>query len=177
MPAMSNAYLLRRRLLAACLAAIAAPAIPQQVPARYTVEVVVFRQGGAEAPPALAEATLAGGADIEPTPATGRRLGGAATRLRTAGGYQVLGHAAWSQGPAAWNSRRGVSASRAGLGGAVSGKVILERGQYLHLGVDLMVEDGGQRYRIQEIRRVKPDEVQYFDSPALGVIAIVTAGG
>lgn len=166
-----------RRLLAAALLPVvlmaATPALPQGAATRYTVEILVFRAGDGAALEAGASASGNGGADVVATPVPTARLGGAASRLRSGGGYRVLGHAAWTQGPAAWNSRRGVAAERVGLSG-IEGKVILERGQYLHLGVDLTIDDGGRRYRINEVRRVKTDEVQYFDHPAVGVIAVVT---
>lgn len=166
-----------RRLLTAALLPLlmlAAPvALPQAATPRYTVEILVFRSGDGAALDAGAGTSGEGGADVAATPVATSRLGGAASRLRSAGGYRVLAHTAWTQGPAPWNSRRGVSTRSLGLSG-VQGKVILERGQYLHLGVDLTIDDGGRRYRINELRRVKTDEVQYFDHPAVGVIAVVT---
>lgn len=167
-----------RRLLAATLVpallAAATPALPQAAAApRFTVEILVFRSGDEAALEPGASSSGNAGADVAATPVATSRLGGAASKLRTGGGYRVLAHSAWTQGPAAWNSRRGVSARELGLPG-IEGKVILERGQYLHLGVDLTIDDGGRRYRINEVRRVKPDEVQYFDHPAVGVIAVVT---
>jgi hypothetical protein len=170
---------LARRLLAgALLPALllgATPALPQGATPRYTVEIIVFRSGNEAALAAGASSSGDGGADVAATPVAPSRLGGAAAKLRSGGGYRVLAHAAWTQGPAAWNSRRGVSVERLGLPG-IEGKVILERGQYLHLGVDLTIDDGGKRYRINEVRRVKTDEVQYFDHPAVGVIAVVSGG-
>lgn len=170
---MNASGIARRLLLAAALTCTALPALPQS--AGYTVEIIVFRNGsdagalsGAAARPAIT------GDDVVPTAAPSRKLGGAAARLNR-NGLRVIGQAAWRQDPVAWNSRRGVSAERLGLDG-VTGKVIFERGQYLHLGVDLVVEDGGKRYRINELRRVRPDEVHYFDHPAVGVVAIVTSG-
>jgi hypothetical protein len=180
MPPMNTRRTFAFRLAGTALLLLAsATAIPQQAGARYTVEIVVFRNGGqAAATTAETQSALSSTDDVEPTTVATRKLGGAASRLRAAGGMRVLAHTAWSQGATGWNSRRGVTASRLGIAGSgIGGKVILERGQYLHLGVDLTVEDGGHRYRINEVRRVKPDEIQYFDHPALGVIAVVTAGG
>jgi len=167
-----------RRMHALALLLLASMvALPQQASNRYTVEIVVFRNGGQTGALAETAAGAVGGDDVEPVAIATRRLGGAASRLRAAAGYRVLAHAAWTQAPTAFNSRRGVSATRLGMAGAgISGKVILERGQYLHLGVDLTIDDGGRRYRITEVRRVKPDETHYFDHPAVGVIALVTAG-
>jgi hypothetical protein len=161
---------------AALLLLASAAAIPQQAGTRFTVEIVVFRTAS-QAGALTAAATPTAGDDVEPTAVATRKLGGAADKLRRTAGYKVLAHTAWTQGPAGFNSRRGVSAARLGLERAgITGKVILERGQYVHMGVDLTIDDGGRRYHISEVRRIKPDEVQYFDHPAVGVIALVTAG-
>jgi hypothetical protein len=173
MPSLVRRLALGALLPALCFAAM--PAIPQTAAQRYTVEIIVFRNSG-NAGALAGDAAVSASGDVAATPAESTRLGGAASRLRSAGGYRVLGHAAWSQAAAGFNSRRGVSAAQLGLGAGVAGKIILERGQYLHFGVDLTIDDGGQRYRINEVRRVKPDDIQYFDHPGVGVIAVVTAG-
>ena len=59
----------------------------------------------------------------------------------------------------------------------LSGTVILERGQYLHLGFDLRVTEGSRSWVVNEVRRVKTNERQYFDHPAVGIIALVTPAG
>jgi hypothetical protein len=165
--------------LLAILLLTSAVAVPQQAANRYTVEIVVFRNGGetgAVTEGGVTAATVGG--DVEPVTTAIRKLGTAANRLRATSGFRVLAHTAWAQAPTSFNSRRGVSAARLGLTGAgVTGKIMLERAQYLHLGIDLTIEDGGRRYRITEVRRVKADETQYFDHPAVGVLALVTAGG
>lgn len=165
----------RRLLLAAALACLAVPALPQSS-GNYVVEILVFRNG--EAPAALGEIARSGrvtGDDIAPTLVTSRRLGGNVARLNNRN-LRVLGHAAWKQVPSGWKSRRGVSAVQLGLSG-MDGKVILERGEFMHLGFDLVIEDGGRRYHLNEVRQVKLDEIQYFDHPAIGVIAIVSRDG
>jgi hypothetical protein len=169
----------RRLLLAATLLGFAIPALPQA--GSYTLEIIVFRNGGeagALAPgdpgPAYVED------DVAIDSATSRKLGGQVARLNRAG-LTVLAQAAWKQEPTVWqreqvasNTRRGVSAARLGLAG-MSGKVIFERGDYLHLGLDLVVEAGGRRYRISEVRsRIRADEIHYFDHPAIGVLAVLS---
>ncbi len=174
-----NPGIARRLLLATLLSLCTGSALPQS-PASYTVEIVVFRNGSdAAALPAAgtpaATALPAAGGDVEATPVAASKLVGATAKLRNrTSGFRVLAHAAWTQAPAGWNSRRGVSATQLGLAG-ISGKVILERGQYLHFGVDLTIEDGGKRYHIDEVRQVKPNQIHYLDHPSVGVLAIVTA--
>jgi hypothetical protein len=175
---------MNKRLARICCLALALaaslPAIPQ-TPARYNIEFVLFRNdadrsgqdGSATASLRSTETDL----PVTLIPAASRRLGTAASKLRSAGGYRVLAHVAWTQPPAAWNSRRGVPVSALGLNvPGLSGNVILERGQYLHLGFDLKYQEGERSLQLAEVQRVKLDEAQYFDHPQLGIIALVTAG-
>src|SRR5262245_11426568 len=103
-------------LLLALLAA-SLPAIPQQAPKAYTVEFILFRSDGDhgnEDGSATASLHSTPG-DSAVTLLSTRRLATAASKLRNAGGYRILAHVAWSQTPAAWNSRRGVPVSELGL--------------------------------------------------------------
>jgi hypothetical protein len=175
MPGMKRPLNIARRLaLAAMLACgIAQPARPQT--AGYTIEIIVFTNGtGAGAIRAGEPRPVITGDDVVPQPAPAQKLRGAAARLAR-NGFRVIGQASWQQDPTAWNSRRGVSTARLGISG-VTGKVFFERGQYLHLGIDIVVEDGARSYHLNEVRRVKTDEVHYFDHPAVGVLAVVTSG-
>lgn len=173
--------LLRPGVAALMLLAVSLQAVPQQqTTGRYTIEIVVFRADGDASGEDGGAATplRSTSGDIMPTAVAGRRLASAVTRLRNAAGYRILAHTAWSQAPATWNSRRGVSVEQLGLNTpGLSGNVVLERGQYLHLGVDLKVEDGGRSLVLADLRRVKLDEALYFDHPQLGVIALVSSGG
>jgi hypothetical protein len=156
------------------------PVASQQTPSRYDVEIVVFRITGNVGSEDLDIANVAVSATggMQVTPTTQRRLTAEASRLRAAAGFQVLAHTAWTQAPAAWNSRRGVSAEQLGLEGAgVTGTVFMERGQYLHLGFDLRVDQGGHAYTVSGIRRVKPGEAQYFDHPSIGILALISPAG
>lgn len=160
------------RLLPAALLLLAMPALPQSQPARYDVEVLIFRNG--DMGPSLRANGLPD-ASIEATPTDATRLTSAASRLRAAADFRVLAHGAWTQAPAAWNSRRGVSTDQAGLTATgLTGSVILERGQYLHLGFDLRYQEDGREVVLNEVRRVKVNERNYFDHAGIGIIAIVT---
>lgn len=178
---MNSAPNLRAVLLS--LLALLLPSLPvssQQGPSRYDVEIVVFRIAGTGGIEDLnvpsAPVTATGGMQVTPT--SQRRLTEEVSRLRAAGGFQVLAHTAWTQAPAAWNSRRGVSTAQLGLEDAgVSGTVFIERGQYLHLGFDLRVDQGGHIYTVSDIRRVRPGEAQYFDHPAIGILALISPAG
>ena len=169
---------LRRFGLGLALLGASLQAIPQQAAARYTVEIVVFSASAAGAEDGTAAAPLRSTAgDIMPTAVTSRKLASAAAKLRSAG-YRILAHTAWSQAPAAWNSRRGISVEQLGINTpGLSGNVVLERGQYLHLGLDLKVDEGGRGLVLADLQQVKKlGDALYFDHPQLGAIALVTAG-
>lgn len=176
MPGMKAHPGIARLLLATLLSFCTTSALPQ-APAFYTVEVVVFRNAGdigaltgTQAPPPATDD------DVEATPVTAGRLSSAASKLRARSGeFRVLAHAAWTQAPTVFSTTRGVSATSVGLGNGISGKLFLKRGDYLHFGADLVIEDGGKRFRINETRQIKPNQIHYFDQPAVGLLAIVTA--
>jgi len=105
--------------------------------------------------------------------------------MRASGGYVPVAHAAWSQTPSSWGTRAGFTLQRLGINvPGLSGTVYLERGQYLHLGMSLSYAhpsppEGlraapGTAFTINESRRIKFYERNYFDNPAFGVIALVT---
>jgi hypothetical protein len=186
MPIMNRLPIIARRAAVALMLLASAAAIPQTASSRYTVEILVFRTTSQTAGlPGGAPAATVPDDGVEMTAVTARKLTSAAARLRTNAGYRILAHTAFSQTPtscardACRNSLRGVSAAQLGLTRAgISGKVGLQRGESLHLGIDLTIDDGGRRYRIQEVRQLrKTDQPQYFDHPAVGVIAVISAGG
>ena len=158
----------------------------------YTVEIVIFRASSGSTGEDLAAATHAGDSDSDSAAASGARsvrlgeilpasryrLGDAASRLNASGSRKVIAHVAWTQTASSWNSGSGLTAEQLGLASAgFSGQVQLERGTYLHLGFNLAyTASGGVRYVLSEMRRVKFAERNYYDHPALGIIALVTPG-
>jgi hypothetical protein len=98
-----------------------------------------------------------------------------------AGGYRVLWHQAWTQPAGEREQDQAVPlAVLAALGGGeaapeLSGSVELAAGRYLHLGLDLSVPaDGEATYTLARSRRVKINDLHYFDHPRLGAITLVT---
>jgi hypothetical protein len=54
----------------------------------------------------------------------------------------------------------------------------LERGTLLHFGMTLRhASNGNPAAQLNEIRRIRFNERNYYDHPAIGVIAVVTPGG
>ena len=183
-------------LLLALLAPVAWPQAPAPAAGGqtvYNVELIVF---AATAGPALREDWTAGGARLPRGGDAGETSGGAQvgrfvgvlpaakyqmndiqSRLAAGGAWKPIAHAAWSQSASSWGSRAGFTLQQLGVRvPGLSGTVFLERGTFLHLGMQLKYSagDGRAAYDLAEIRRVKFYDKNYYDHPAFGVIALVT---
>src|SRR5579863_10285757 len=131
----------------------AAPVVPA-----YNIELVIFRAttalGGAEnwaaesgarsfsndssADEAGANAEQQVGRFIQMLPESQYQLTDIEKRLRASAGYAPIAHVAWSQTASAWGTRAGFPLQRLGIDvPELTGTVVLERGQYLHLGMTL----------------------------------------
>ena len=186
------------------LAAVACvmPAVSQEAAApAYNIEIVVFRatsaQGGAENWVAETGSgnTIAGdegsstssqvGHFVAAIPSSAYQLTEIEGRLRSSGAYVPIAHTAWSQTASGWGTRAGFPVQRLGVDvPGLTGTVFLERGQYLHLGMTLTYVDpsppgglgaaSGTTFTINQSRRIKFYERNYYDHPAFGVIALVS---
>jgi hypothetical protein len=96
--------------------------------------------------------------------------------LRRSREYQPIAHLGWTQPGYPLNAAPGVVLADLLPAGAVSGKVALSRGHYLHLNLDLVYQSpsSGQHYVMRQSRRMRSNEKHFFDHPYFGVIAIVT---
>ncbi len=152
----------------------------------YQVELVIFRV--AEAPSGEDLSVPAEGRgfshqiDTGATPpaiyrsleASQMQLGAVASKLRSSGSWRVLAHAGWVQGATDWPKHVGISLEQLGINvPGLSGSVFVERGQFLHLGLDLHLGEN-PTWSLSELRKVKFNEKNYFDHPGFGVIAIVS---
>jgi len=167
----------------------------------YNIELIVFRTTSAQAGEenwsleANAGTFAAGEESASGSSQVGHFIGMLATssyqltelesKLRASGAYVPVAHAAWSQTASAWGTRAGFAIQRVGIDvPGLSGNVFLERGQYLHLGMTLtyampappagLGAGPGTAFRINESRRIRFYERNYYDHPAFGVIALVT---
>jgi len=176
----------------------AAPAAPGTTV--YNIEIIVFRAtsalGGPEDWSAEAGARNIAGEEaasgaaqvghfVASLPAAVWQLGELENRLRASGVYLPVAHTAWSQTASSWGTRAGFSVQKLGIDvPGLSGSVFLERGQWLHLGMTLTYAMSSPPqglgaapdtpFTINESRRVRYYERNYFDHPAFGVIALVT---
>ena len=186
------------------LAAVACvmPAVSQEAAApAYNIEIVVFRatsaQGGSENWVAETGSgnTIAGdegsstssqvGHFVAAIPSSAYQLTEIEGRLRSSGAYVPIAHTAWSQTASGWGTRAGFPVQRLGVDvPGLTGTVFLERGMYLHLGMTLTYVDpsppgglgaaSGTTFTINQSRRIKFYERNYYDHPAFGVIALVS---
>jgi hypothetical protein len=194
--------LLCGRLLPAPAEETAPPAAPAAGPLNtvYNIEIIVFRAtsalgapedwsteagarnvAGEESPSSAAQV----GRFVAPLPASAWQLGELETRLRASGQYVPVAHTAWSQTASSWGTRAGFTLQKLGVDvPGLSGSVFLERGQWLHLGMALtyampsppqgLGAAPDTPFIINESRRVRFYERNYFDHPAFGVIALVS---
>jgi hypothetical protein len=178
----------------------AAPAPAVSGPA-YDIEIVVFRARTALGPPenwaaeTTATATVAGGEAssgsgpagrlLTVLPASDYRLTAIESRLRTSGTYEPVAHAAWVQSASAWGTHDGFPLDSLGINvPGLTGVIFLERGEFLHLGMTLnyTMQDPpaglnappGTTFVMNETRRVRFFQRNYYDHPAFGVIALIT---
>jgi hypothetical protein len=182
-------------------AAPAAAPAPTPAPSGtvYNIEIIVFRAtsalGGPEDWSAEAgarniagEESASGAASVghfvAALPSSNWQLGELESRLRASGVYVPVAHVAWSQTASSWGTRAGFSVQKLGIDvPGLSGSVFLERGQWLHLGMSLTYAMSAPPqglgaapdtpFTINESRRVRFYERNYFDHPAFGVIALV----
>jgi hypothetical protein len=142
---------------------------------------------GLETEPLPEPADEAGGGPLNFEPTDAFALDEALARLRRSSAYRPLTHEGWIQPGLGQDLSRPVSlarlaqARRARSGtpatpdDALSGEVTLHRSRYLHLSLDLaLAEQDGHTARLRESRRVRSGEINYFDAPGLGVLALVT---
>lgn len=170
-------------------------------PTVYNIEMIVFRAngapGGAEnwSTQGVSGRNIAGdestagtsqvGHFVAVLPSSAYQLTELESRLRSSGAYVPVAHVAWSQTASSWGTRAGFPLQRLGVDvEGLTGTVFLEHGQFLHLGMSLnyampvppagLNAAPGTPFTINESRRVRFYERNYFDHPAYGVIALVT---
>jgi Peptidoglycan-binding protein, CsiV len=176
------------------------PSAPANNGPAYDIEIVIFRAKVALGQPetwaseTTASATVAGGEAssgsgvgklLTVLPASAYRLTAIASRLRSSGSYLPVAHAAWVQTASAWGTRAGFPLESLGINvPGLSGDIFLERGEFLHLGMtlDYTMQDPppglnappGTTFVMNETRRVRFYQRNYYDHPAFGVIALIT---
>ena len=179
------------------------PVVAQESAApSYNIELIIFRATSAQGAGVenwadeTATNIIAGGEAASSSssqvghfvaliPSSAYQLGEIESRLRASGAYVPVAHVAWSQTASGWGTHAGFPVQRLGADvPGLTGTVFLERGQYLHLGMTLTYADpsppaglgaaSGTTFTINQSRRIKFYERNYYDHPAFGVIALVS---
>jgi hypothetical protein len=179
----------KRLLLSLTLLCLAISAHAAPTTNIYDVEVIVFENKIAElegqelwttdrgraTPPESAGIGAPGGMAVGDTP-----LKNALAALEKDGHYRVLVHQRWRQAAEERSASKPVWLRN--VDGQMEGSFRFYMSRFLHVDVDLALRDtdsaaGGVTYRLTEHRRVKTQELQYFDHPKLGVLVRITQAG
>jgi hypothetical protein len=183
------------------LALLALPAWSQHTTTPgYHIEIIVFRANGAQGGGENWSSEMGTGNTVGEESSSGSsqvgrfisvlgadqfQLSDIESKLKSSGAYVPVAHVAWAQTASAWGTKAGFPVQKLGIDvPGLSGTVYLERGQYLHLGMALnysiasppagLGAGPGTAFTLNEDRRVKFYERNYYDHPAFGVIALVT---
>lgn len=162
-----------------CLASVGAQA------QSYAIEMIVFANTDDEeryteawrADPGLPDTSratpISAGSDVSAVGSSGYRLSGAWQALRNSGQFRPIQHLAWTQ-----RGRPARSAPEILIGdgpsSAVYGTVRMSRSRFLHLDLDLLLNDGSGSYRFINHRRMRSNELNYIDHPMFGILVIAT---
>jgi hypothetical protein len=141
--------------------------------------------GTAPAAPPTAAAAAQTGRFVRALAPTEFQLNDIEAKLRASGGYAPVTHVGWAQTASLWGNHVGIPLQRLGIEAPeLTGAVSLERGQFLHLGMQLsftpqsspsgLGAPPGTIFVMNDNHRVRFYERDYFDQPAFGVIALVT---
>ncbi len=171
-------------LLAAAALASAMPAWAATGPTLYDIEVLVFenRQPGLEGGETWKEPRKEPGdvetaASPEGAPEPNSALSQAADALTRGGQHRVLAHKRWQQNADAKAETTPLRIQS--LGPELDGTLRFYFSRFLHVELNLTLQDGagGMAYQLAEHRRMRPQEIYYFDHPRLGALVRVTAVG
>lgn len=172
-------WLIRLALLTATMPLPASPAAGATL---YDIEVLVFenRQPGLEGGEVWKEtgkeiAELDQAALPEALPAPDSALSQAAGALERGGQHRVLVHRRWQQTAEAKTATTPLRLQSAGR--ELDGTMRFYVNRLLYVEMDLALRGAGETYPLAEHRRVRPQEIHYFDHPRLGALVRVTALG
>ena len=138
------------------------------------------------ATPAPGAASLPEGPDWFPINNEHLLLTDTAKRLERLEAYQVITYSGWGQEAPDVTVAEAIDLETLGIDpGLLAGSVELHQRRYLHLAVDVtLAEDGGRSGgllssrpaapAIKDSRRIRLEQLQYFDQPAFGIVAVVS---
>lgn len=168
------------------VAALTLPAFVSSAtgPTLYDIEVLVFenRQPGLEGgevwkEPVKEPGDIEGAAVPEGVPEPDSTLSRAAAELARDGQHRILAHKRWQQNADAKSETTPLRLQSPGQ--ELDGTLRFYFSRFLHVELNLTLQDGsgGMAYQLAEHRRVRPQEIYYFDHPKLGALVRVAAVG
>ena len=119
----------------------------------------------------------------------GRLLAGTASSIRKLQAYELITYLSWGQAAPDVTLAAPLSLNDLGVDPAIlTGEVELHQRRYLHLEVDISLPGAGGAATsagmdiqtsppppaIRESRRVRLEQLHYFDQPQFGIIAVVS---
>lgn len=102
------------------------------------------------------------------------RLHDVAKRLEKLSAYIPIAHGGWAQHLTDRQLKPVTIVQQSGAN-QLEGTITFHRKKYLHLDINLQLteQDLPTNYRLQATRRIKADDVHYFDHPRFAVLALV----
>lgn len=188
------------------VASQASPESSDPSDALYQVEALVFRRNVNNAPVTELFGSVAGNAAGAATTETGTKdyalytqqagaaesdLGKAAIRMAESGKFTVLAHTQWVQTADTRSGTKPVHLQSPLEPGLLNGEASFYVSRFLHLDLKLELDEKtavssilpfsadavATRHFIDEHRRIKTTEVNYFDHPHFGALVLVTPLG
>lgn len=171
-----------------CLVFGVSSAASAAAPSNYNVEIVVFEN---QMPELEGGENLAGNrprdlvadlaiAELPAAPTGEGELAAVVQALEKDTHYRILAHQQWTQTAEAKSATKPVRISDAGQ--KLDGVFRFYLSRFLHVEMNLVLQDGAAInpgdtpvYRLQEHRRVRTQELHYFDHPKFGALVRVTA--
>jgi len=152
--------------------------------ASYSVEYIVFEntqgttepwtKGALQMPSNAINLNASQGNGFRPLKSSQLRLHAVANKLKRLSSYTVVAHGGWIQ-PLKARRLQPVQVSQQQASSRVNGTITFHQKKYLHLNLNLQLTDLNSliNYRLKATKRIKADEIHYFDHPRFSVLARV----
>jgi len=103
------------------------------------------------------------------------RLHAVANKLKRLSSYTPIAHGGWTQPLKAKRKLRPIQIVQQQGASQLNGTITFHRKKYLHLDANLQLTDLNSQtnYRLKATRRIKADDIHYFDHPRFAVLARV----
>lgn len=163
------------------LSVASATAAPEDKETQYEVELLVFEQRFPEylGDELLPDDSPAGAATesaipVEPLANGNPRLAAISDQLGQDPRYRILAHERWIQRSEPKSEAKPRRIRGATRESAVDGSVRFYTTRFLHMETNLTMRADGRDYYLNELRRLRLNELHYFDHPRFGMLARIS---